>query len=189
MPDPMDLSGKLLIAMPGMGDARFDGSVIVVCSHSHEGAMGLIVNKHVPNLSLHGLMDHLGIAAGSADTDDPVYSGGPVERGRGFVLHSRDWTGPEDETLAVPGGLGMTHSRSVLEALARGAGPERRIVALGYSGWGAGQLDAEIAANAWLTADADANVVFGTACAQKWSASLRRLGIEPLALSAAAGRA
>jgi putative transcriptional regulator len=185
----MDLSGKLLIAMPGMGDPRFERSVILLCSHSSEGAMGLIINKHVPGLQLHGLLEHSGLAVDGLGRDDPVHSGGPVERGRGFVLHSCDWAAPEDETLCVPGGLRMTQSRSILEALAEGGGPEHLLVALGYSGWGAGQLDDEIARNAWLTADADAAVVFGTQCEAKWSASLRGLGIEPLALSAIAGRA
>jgi putative transcriptional regulator len=187
--ESMDLSGKLLIAMPGMGDHRFNRSVILLFSHSTSGAMGLIINKQVPDLQLHGLMEHLGIAPARLGRDDPVHSGGPVERARGFVLHSEDWAAPNDDTLHVPGGLCMTQSRAVLEALAQGDGPEELIVALGYSGWGAGQLDAEIAANAWLTADADASVVFGTECALKWSTSLRRLGIEPVALSAMSGRA
>jgi len=189
----MDLSGKLLIAMPGMGDPRFEGSVILLCSYSGEGAMGLIINRQVPGLRLHGLLAHTGIAADCLGRDDPVHSGGPVERGRGFVLHSGDWAAPGDETMRVPGnvtgGLWMTRSRSMLEALATGGGPEHLIVALGYSGWGAGQLDAEIARNTWLTADVDETVVFGTQCDAKWSASLRGLGIEPLALSPVAGRA
>lgn len=185
----MDLSGKLLVAMPGMADPRFDRSVILLCSYSDAGAMGLMINRPVPGLHLQDLLQHSGLSAGDVGRDDPVYSGGPVERGRGFVLHSPDWTAPGEETLCLPARLCMTQSRSILEAVAEGEGPAQLLVTLGYSGWGAGQLDDEIGRNAWLTVDADPRLVFGTECEAKWAAALRRLGVEPLALSATAGRA
>jgi putative transcriptional regulator len=152
----MDLAGKLLIAMPGLGDPRFDRSVILICAHSAEGAMGLIVNKPAPDLSFSGLMDQLKIPRSEAAREIRVHFGGPVERGRGFVLHSADYRAGR-ATMRVSGGFGMTATLDVLGALARGAGPRSALLALGYSGWGAGQLESEIARNDWLTAEAPAD--------------------------------
>ena len=184
----MDLAGQILIAMPGMADPRFERSVVLLCAHSEEGAMGLIVNKPLEELSFSGLLEHLNIPLGPEGRDIRVHFGGPVERGRGFVLHSSDWEA-SGATLAVPGGFGMTATLDILEALARGEGPEQALLALGYSGWGPGQLEAEIARNDWLTCDAPEGVLFGADDGAKWSAALRGMGIDPLTLSAAAGRA
>ncbi|MBY0351939.1 YqgE/AlgH family protein [Tabrizicola sp.] len=185
----MDLSGQILIAMPGMADPRFDRSVVLVCAHSAEGAMGLIVNKPLEELSFYGLLGQLNIPLGPKGRDIRVHFGGPVERGRGFVLHSSDWAREGEGTMKVPGGLEMTATINVLEALARGDGPGKALLALGYSGWGPGQLEAEIARNDWLTCEAAEGLVFGADDRVKWSAALRGMGIDPLTLSAAAGRA
>jgi putative transcriptional regulator len=146
----MDLAGKFLLAMPGMGDPRFDKSVILICAHSDDGAMGLIINKPSKDLSFAGLLEHLDIPRAPEGRDIAVHFGGPVERGRGFVLHSRDYRGGA-ATMRIAGGYGMTATLDVLEALARGDGPHRAILALGYTGWGPGQLESEIGRNDWLT--------------------------------------
>ncbi len=184
----LDLAGKLLVAMPGMGDPRFERSVILICAYSDEGAMGLVVNKPVPELSFGSLLDQLNIPRVPEGRDIRVHLGGPVERGRGFVLHSPDWWA-DKATMDVPGGLGMTATLDVLAAIARGDGPESALLALGYSGWGPGQLEAEIGRNDWLTADAPADLVFSADDGGKWSKALRAMGIDPLTLSSAAGRA
>ncbi len=184
----MDLAGKLLIAMPGLGDTRFDKSVILLCAHSAEGAMGLVVNKPSPDLSFTSLLDQLNIPRAPEGRDIRVHLGGPVERGRGFVLHSADYES-QGATMAVPGGYGMTATVDVLAALARGRGPRSALLALGYSGWGPGQLETEIARNDWLTADAPSDLVFAADNAAKWKAALKCLGIDPLTLSGMAGRA
>lgn len=184
----MDLDGKLLIAMPGMGDARFDRSVILICAHSSDGAMGLIINKPTPDLSFAGLLDHLDIPRAPEGRDIRVHFGGPVERGRGFVLHSSDYPrGPS--TMTMPGGYHMTATLDILEALAQGKGPDAALLALGYSGWGPGQLEAEIRRNDWLLAEAPPDLVFSGDDGSKWIKALKILGIDPLTLSAAAGRA
>jgi putative transcriptional regulator len=184
----MDLGGHLLIAMPGMGDPRFSQSVVLVCAHSAEGAMGLIINKPAHDLTFAGLLDQLKIPNAPAGRDIRVHFGGPVERGRGFVLHTPDYhTG--QATMAVPGGYGMTATLDVLQALAQGDGPEQALLALGYAGWGPGQLEAEIARNDWLTGESAADLVFSPDDGGKWAAALARQGISPLTLSATAGRA
>jgi putative transcriptional regulator len=185
----MDLCGKFLIAMPGMGDPRFDRSVILICAHSDEGAMGLIVNKPARELSFAGLLDQLGIPLGPAGRDIRVHFGGPVERGRGFVLHSPDYRAEGGGTMEIAGRYGMTATQDILTALARGAGPGAALLALGYSGWGPGQLEAEIARNDWLTAEAEPGLVFSADDGAKWTGALRGLGIDPITLSPAAGRA
>ena len=185
----MDLAGQILIAMPGMADPRFERSVVLLCAHSEEGAMGLIVNKPLEELSFSGLLEHLDIPLGAEGRDIRVHFGGPVERGRGFVLHSSDWQPVGEGTMKVPGGLEMTATINVLEALAKGGGPGKALLALGYSGWGPGQLEAEIARNDWLTCDAPEALLFAPEDGAKWSAALRGMGIDPLTLSAAAGRA
>ncbi|MEN9409034.1 MAG: hypothetical protein RL216_1008 [Pseudomonadota bacterium] len=184
----LELDGKLLVAMPGMGDPRFEKSVILMCAHSAEGAMGLIVNRPTPDLSFANLLEQLSIPRAPEGRDIRVHFGGPVERGRGFVLHSADYKGGP-ATMKIEGGYGMTATLDILEALARGEGPSRAILALGYSGWGPGQVEAEIKANGWLVVDAAADLVFSADDAGKWTGALKRLGIDPLTLSAAAGRA
>jgi len=184
----LDLDGKLLVAMPGMGDPRFEKSVILICAHSAEGAMGLIVNRPTPDLSFGSLLEQLSIPRAPEGRDIRVHIGGPVERGRGFVLHSGDYAGGP-ATMRIEGGYGMTATLDVLEALARGEGPSRALLALGYSGWGPGQVEDEIRANGWLVVESSADLVFSPDDAGKWAAALKRLGIDPLTLSAAAGRA
>jgi putative transcriptional regulator len=184
----MDLAGKLLIAMPGMGDPRFAHTVILVCAHSDEGSMGLIVNRPAPDVDFDGLLDHLSILKRGHNRDIRVHFGGPVERSRGFVLHSPDYAGGK-ATMQVEGGYGMTATLDVLEALAEGKGPMEALLALGYSGWGPGQLEAEISRNDWLTADAASDLVFSPDDSGKWTAALRRMGIDPITLSSTAGRA
>ncbi len=188
MGEQMDLAGQILIAMPGMADPRFDRSVILICAHSAEGSMGLIVNKPLQDLTFAGLLEHLQIPMAPDGRDIRVHLGGPVERGRGFVLHTPDWE-PGPATLSVPGGYGMTATLDILQALAQGRGPGKALLALGYSGWGPGQLEAEIARNDWLTCPAAEGLVFAADDGAKWSAALRGMGIDPLTLSAAAGRA
>ncbi|PWK56366.1 putative transcriptional regulator [Silicimonas algicola] len=182
------LDGKLLIAMPGMGDPRFEKSVVFVCAHSDDGALGLIVNKPTPDLRFADLLQQLDIDTGPPERDIRVHFGGPVENGRGFVLHSGDYVS-NTSTLRVGGTFGMTATLDVLEEIARGAGPERALLALGYAGWGPGQLEAEILQNGWLTCDATPDIVFGRDDPGKWTAALKTLGVDPLSLSSAAGRA
>jgi putative transcriptional regulator len=184
----MNLSGKLLIAMPGMGDNRFSRSVIFVCAHSDEGAMGLIVNKPAPELSFDGLLKQLGIAQSDHMRAIRIHFGGPVEHSRGFVLHSTDYSG-EGATLKVDDRFGMTATLDILEALAKGEGPQSSLLALGYAGWGPGQLEDEILRNGWLTCEASPELVFSKKNAAKWEDALKTLGIDPLNLSAVAGRA
>lgn len=188
MDEVTDLDGKLLIAMPGMGDPRFERAVILLCAHSDEGAMGLIVNKPSADLSFAGLLEQLSIPRAPAGRDIRVHFGGPVERGRGFVLHSADYIGGP-ATMRIDGRYGMTATLDILEALAQGAGPSQALLALGYAGWGPGQLEAEIRANGWLVGDAPGELVFSRDDAGKWAGALKGLGIDPLTLSGSAGRA
>ena len=186
--DSADLCGKLLIAMPGMGDPRFEQSVIYLCAHSAEGSMGLIVNKPAPGVDVDHLLDQLKIEKGAGRHDMAVHFGGPVEHGRGFVLHSADYAS-DGGTMRVDAQYGMTATLDVLRAISMGVGPERQILALGYAGWGPGQLEAEIHRNGWLTCDALPEIVFAPDDAGKWAAALGSLGVDPLLLSAEAGRA
>ncbi|MEM1351758.1 MAG: YqgE/AlgH family protein [Pseudomonadota bacterium] len=184
----MELEGKVLIAMPSMGDSRFQQSVVLMCSHSDKGAMGLIVNKPNREIRMSDVLDQLDIGISSEMSDMVVYFGGPVETGRGFVLHSADYISSL-HTMQVRGGFGMTATLDILEEIARGGGPDRALMMLGYAGWGPGQLEQEIAQNGWLTADADPVLVFQTKPAAQWTAALDSIGVDPLSLSSAAGRA
>lgn len=183
-----DLTGKMLIAMPGMGDPRFVHAVVLLCAHSHEGAMGLIVNKRVPDLSLDDLLDQLEIERGTGSRGVAVHFGGPVEGGRGFVLHSRDYAG-RPGTIEIDAAFGMTATKDILVDIAKGQGPRDTLTALGYAGWGPGQLESELQQNAWLTVDGDAAIVFDADDHGKWARALKKLGIDPLMLSAEGGRA
>ena len=187
-PQKMNLTGALLVAMPGMGDPRFDRSVILICAHSHEGAMGLIVNKPAPEMALGDLLDQLDITCATRLRQQQVHFGGPVETQRGFVLHGADYRS-RLQTLDVTEAFAMTATLDVLEDMAIGQGPEPALAMLGYAGWGPGQLESEIAQNAWLICDADADLVFCTGDDAKWAAALSRLGVSALTLSADAGRA
>jgi putative transcriptional regulator len=184
----LSLTGKMLIAMPGMGDPRFDKSVVYICAHSDEGTMGLIINKANEEVTLAALLDQLSIEVSGTVPEVQVQFGGPVEGGRGFVLHSPDYTSPIS-TLTVDRRFSMTATLDILEEIAKGGGPRRALMALGYAGWGPGQLADEIAQNGWLTCEADPDLVFGGRNAGKWEAALKSIGVEPLMLSAAAGRA
>lgn len=188
MDQVLDLRGKLLVAMPGMGDPRFEHSVILVCAHGPDGAMGLIVNKPAPEISFGGLLDQLSIPRAPLGRDIRVHFGGPVERARGFVLHSMDYNASPG-AMDVGDSYRMTATLDILEALAQGTGPATALLALGYSGWGPGQLEQEILRNDWLTAEAPADLVFSPDDGGKWTAALRRMGIDPLGLSSTAGRA
>ena len=184
----LDLTGKLLIAMPGMGDPRFDRSVIFMCSHGTDGAMGLIVNKPA-DLRLGDLLAQMDL-----DCEDPAVAqaavrfGGPVETGRGFVLHSSDYSA-NLHSLKVTDKFSMTATLDILEDIANARGPARKALMLGYSGWGPGQLEVEISDNGWLTAEADSDLIFNTPDEDKWEAALKSLGIDALLLSASAGHA
>lgn len=187
-PRDLDLSGTLLIAMPGMGDPRFETSVVFLCAHSDEGAMGLVVNKPAPDLALDDLLEQLDIDRGPGSAGAQVHFGGPVEGARGFVLHSRDY--PERPgSLKVNEAFSMTATRDILEDIASGKGPEAALATLGYTGWGPGQLEGELAQNAWLTVEADQAIVFDPDDGGKWTAALKKLGIDPLLLSAEGGHA
>ncbi len=186
MTDATDLTGKLLIAMPGMGDPRFEKSVIVICAHGEDGGMGLIINKPAPEIDLNDLLEQLSIEA-PEPVRSRVFFGGPVENSRGFVLHSADYT-QDDTTLDVGGLFGMTATLDILRAMAGGEGPDRSLVALGYAGWGPGQLESEIVENGWLVAEADPDLVFAADNAGKWIAAITALGIDPIMLGSG-GRA
>lgn len=184
----LDLTGQFLISMPGMSDARFAQTVVFMCAHSDEAAMGLIVNKPVEDVELNTILEQLSITPKDTETDQSVYFGGPVETGRGFVLHGADYSSPL-ETLECLPDVHMTATVDILEHIAQGQGPEKRLLLLGYAGWGPGQLEQEIAQNGWLTAPGDAKIIFDLPDAEKWQAAVASLGFDPFALSGAAGRA
>lgn len=186
MTDPAYLDGRLLLAMPGMGDPRFDHAVIAMIHHDAQGAMGLGVGQAVQGVTVHTVLRDLGIEPGKAP-DDPVLLGGPVQTERGFVLHSADWT---SRTTVSAGPLGaMTASRDVLAAIAMGRGPSRHLVVLGYAGWDAGQLDAEMTRHGWFAAQGRAEIVFDVPAEERWAAAWRAEGIDPALLASETGRA
>jgi putative transcriptional regulator len=182
------LVGKLLIAMPDMSDPRFAKTVVYMCAHSDEGGMGLIVNKPEKGIRFSKLLEQMEIPVSSNARDLRVHYGGPVDYQRGFVLHSSDYAS-EDGTLDVDENYRMTATLEVLEDLAKGEGPDIAMMALGYAGWGPGQLEYEIRQNGWLTCAPNDEILFGADNAGKWSAALKLLGIDPLLLSATGGRA
>ncbi|MBE1285747.1 MAG: YqgE/AlgH family protein [Rhodobacteraceae bacterium] len=185
----MDLTGKLLIAMPGMGDMRFEHSVVYLCAHSEDGAMGLIVNKAAVDVRMSELFEQLEIKPSEPGSDDiPIHFGGPVETARGFVLHSSDYDASL-HSMSVDEVFSMTATLDILEDIAAGTGPAKMLMMLGYAGWGPGQLENEIAMNGWLTTDAAPELVFDLPDIQKWEAALQTLGVDPLSLSGSAGHA
>jgi putative transcriptional regulator len=190
--DAINLTNQFLIAMPGMADDNFSRTVVYLCEHSKNGALGLVINRPT-DITLKSLFEKVEL---SLDRDElaqqPVFFGGPVQTERGFVLHEKTGTeqSPYTSTLSIAGGgLEMTTSKDVLEALANGAGPRRLIVTLGYSGWSAGQLEEEIGRNGWLTVDADPKVIFDTPVEERYQRALSLLGFDPLMLSQEAGHA
>ena len=181
-------AGQLLIAMPGISDPRFERALILICAHDREHAMGIAVNDPIAGLTVTILLEKLDIKSTIALPPDPVLLGGPVEGERGFVLHSNDYRG--EHSLHVGDGVTLTATREALEAMASHNGaPEKSLLALGYAGWGAGQLENEIKQNVWLSCDADDELVFGHDHGRKWTQALAKLGVDPKRLSSAAGRA
>ena len=181
------LTNQFLIAMPGMTDPNFAQSVTLVCEHSAQGALGIVINRPLP-MTFGDVFAQLGLdATQSKVAGEPVLQGGPVQTDRGFVLHS---PGPTwDSTLPVSDWLHLTTSRDILDALAAGRGPDQAVVALGYAGWEAGQLEDEVAQNAWLTAPAEERLLFDVPAEERWHAACRLLGIDLLHLSSDAGHA
>ena len=182
------LEGQFLIAMPGIGDLRFHRSVIFICAHSDEGAMGLIINKSSEDLKFTDLLKQLEIDPDeNTDGAMPIRIGGPVEATRGFVLHSTDYG--DDSVLEIKGGYRLTGTVDILRAIARGRGPENHMIALGYTGWAPGQLETELQQNGWLSCDAEHALIFAPDDGSKWVKALSNLGISPELLSAGGGNA
>jgi putative transcriptional regulator len=190
--DDMKLTGRLLIATPEMGDPRFKSAVIYICSHDSSGAMGIIINKQVIKaggaLQLSDMLSNIGIEGDVRVADTPVLEGGPVDIDRGFVLHSADYFKTET-SLKLSDTLSLTSTKDVLEALVKDDAPEKAMLAVGYSGWGAGQIERELQDNAWIVADADEAIIFDTDLGGKWVKALASLGIKPEMLSRTGGSA
>ncbi|AEG94524.1 YqgE/AlgH family protein [Ramlibacter tataouinensis] len=194
--EPINLTHHFLIAMPGLQDEAFARSVVYLCEHSARGALGLVINKPT-DINLKNLFDKVDLPLAREDLASvPVFQGGPVATERGFVLHEAVFTGeatPEEpvyaSTMTIPGGLEMTTSKDVLEALSTGAGPRKVLVSLGYSQWGEGQLETELAENSWLTVGADASVIFDTPVQERYDKALSLLGLQAWTLSPEAGHA
>ena len=186
MEQPPYLVGQLLLSMPGIGDERFERVVIAMCVHDDDGAMGIVVNRPMIGLSVRELMTQLDVEP--AETPDlPVHAGGPVEPGRGFVLHSNDWSG--QGSIDVAGRWGLTSTLDVLKAIAAGSGPKQWLSALGYTGWAAGQLDEEMTRHGWHAIEGDAALLFDTPAPKRWPHAFAMAGIDVGQLSATAGRA
>ena len=189
------LDGQMLIAMPGIGDARFERSVIFLCVHSPDGAMGLVVNKAAEDLTFPDLLRRLDLLPQNEPIElpqealaMPVQVGGPVETGRGFVLHTSDYFA-SDSTLPIDERVGLTATLDVLRAIAAGKGPRQALLALGYAGWGPGQLENEIQQNGWLHCEADEDLLFDRDLDGKYTLALRKIGIDPSMLTAYSGHA
>lgn len=188
------LNGKFLIAMPGIGDNRFERTVIYICAHSADGAMGFIINRVMDSPTIPDFLEQLKIIeddergeAAENIQQSNMHTGGPIEPGRGFVLHTNEFD--STATVTVRGKVCLTATLEILRAIATGRGPEKAIIALGYSGWAAGQLEAEISENGWLTVDADEAILFDCDLERRYSSSLALLGVEESLLSAKAGHA
>lgn len=186
-PDDARLTGQLLIAMPTMEDQRFSHSVIYMCAHTEEGAMGLVLNRPVTGTTFEDLLKQLEVAPAPPARKINLCDGGPIDGSRGFVLHTADWT--TDGSLQVNNEVALTASLDVLKAIAAGEGPRAGLLALGYASWGAGQLDEEIVANAWLSAPASLDLVFDGDHTTKWMRALASLRVDPALLSGIAGHA
>ncbi len=184
--DFISLSGQFLLALPGIGDPRFEQAVIALCLHHPDGAMGIGIGQIVPRLRLHALLKQLDIAPGVAP-DAPVHVGGPVDPQRGFVLHTSDWQG--EDTVSVTDDLGLTTTLDVLRAISEGEGPAKWLVALGYAGWGEGQLDGEMRRHGWLTVPWDEELMFATAAPERWLRAFASAGIDVRLLASVSGNA
>ena len=185
--DDSYLTGNLLIAMPNMRDPRFARTVIYMCAHNADGAMGLVVNRLIGSITFPDLLEQLGIDNSGVSEEIRVHFGGPVESGRGFVLHSADYE--REGTLQVSQSVGLTATIDILRDMASGSGPRHSLLALGYAGWGPGQLDSEIQANGWLHVEADESLVFGQDLDGKWEQAISKLGFDLSMLSGDAGHA
>lgn len=185
--DESPFTNQLLIAMPSMHGGQFNKSVVYICAHSAAGAMGIVVNQKLHEVQFKDLLDQLNLPHSEVQVNPVVHFGGPVETGRGFVLHSTDFI--REDTVKINAHIGMTGTIDILRAIAEGRGPDKSIFALGYAGWGAGQLEAEIQANTWLTVPADDDLIFNTDLSRKWERALLKLGINPAALSVESGHA
>lgn len=185
----IDLTNQFLIAMPGMVDENFAGTVVYLCEHNDKGALGLVINKPI-DITLKNLFEKVELPLEREElAAQPVFFGGPVQTERGFVLHEGQGEDGYSSTLSIPGGLAMTTSKDVLEALSDGAGPKRLLVTLGCSGWSAGQLEEEIGRNGWLTVDADPAIIFDTPVDERYGRAMALLGVDPRMLSGEAGHA
>jgi putative transcriptional regulator len=180
------LTGQILLALPGIGDPRFERAVIAMCAHDEEGALGVGIGHELDGLSLHDLLSQFEIDPGVAP-DAPIHFGGPVEPQRGFVIHSTDWAG--QDTIDVAGRWALSGTIDVLRAIANGTGPSRWIVALGYAGWAEGQLDAEMTRHGWFNVPGDAALLYDIDAERRWEASFARSGIDPRLLANDAGTA
>ena len=181
------LTGQLLVAMPGMTDPRFERSVIYLCAHNADGAMGLVVNRPIESMTFPEMLEQLGIPGGDDANVIRVLFGGPVEQARGFVLHSPDYL--QEASMVVDDNVALTATIDILRAIASGAGPRNCLLALGYAGWGPGQLDTEILRNGWLSVGADDELVFGEDLDAKWERAMAKIGVDPRMLSDNAGHA
>ncbi len=193
-PVPINLTNQFLIAMPGMGDGTFAGTVVYMCEHTEKGALGLVINKPI-DITLKNLFEKVELSLDREDyAGQPVYFGGPVQTERGFVLHEPlggdgGDGAPYNSSLKVEGGLAMTTSKDVLEAIASGSGPKKVLITLGYSGWQAGQLEEEMSRNGWINVEADPGIIFDTPVGERYGKALSLLGIDPGMLSVDAGHA
>ena len=181
------LTGQLLVAMPQMEDQRFARSVVYICAHTDDGAMGLILNKLAEAINFSDLLEQLNLPVAKVSDKTRVHFGGPVETGRGFVLHSDDFT--QEASLLIENGVALTATVDILSAISKGNGPRNYLLALGYAGWAPGQLDSEIQANGWLIAPADKDILFGSKIENKWNTALNTIGIDVTMLSSHAGHA
>lgn len=184
--DFASLAGELLLALPGIGDPRFEQAVIAMVLHQPDGAMGVGIGRHVPGITLHALLKQLDIEPGVAP-DAPIDQGGPVETQRGFVIHSPDWRG--DDTLPVSDTISLTTTLDVLRAIAAGEGPDRWLVALGYAGWGEEQLDEEMRRHGWLSVNATEELIFETPVKQRWPKAFAAAGVDVRLLASTSGHA
>ena len=186
MDAPDFLSGRFLLAMPGIGDPRFEKAVIAMCVHDESGALGIGLGRVVPRLGFHALLEQLDIAPGEAP-DAPIHLGGPVEPQRGFILHSPDWGGTD--SIDVGGRWSLSATVDILRAIAEGKGPSRWVAALGYAGWGAGQLEQEMGRHGWFVAPGDEALLYDCDVNSRWASAFKSAGIDPRLLAAESGTA
>lgn len=181
------LTGQLLLAMPHMQDPRYEKAVIYICGHDTNGAMGLVINKYLGDLTLKGLLEYLNLSQDVIKRDLPIYFGGPIDTGRGFVLHSDDFTHPG--TVSLGNHIALTATVDVLQSIAEGDGPKSCLLAMGYVGWGPGQLDSELHSNRWLQVEADSEILFEVPIEKRWEKAISKLGVTPESLSDEFGQA